>query len=110
VTGATARKYASAKIRKFGQQISVTRPSTGTVQPLYCLGMRDKLGAAQMMGEGGYNVGDAQPHILVFEGGSDVAVGDLIPWAGATYRAAQVQPTMLLGVEISRTAYGNRED
>lgn len=108
MTGAVARQYASAKIRKYGQQVVVQRPSTGAEANLYCLGMRDNVGTAALMAEGGGNAEDAQSHLFVFEWNADIAVKDLIPWQGSNFRVSQVQPTVLIGSVISKTAYASK--
>lgn len=114
-TAARLAAIATAKIRKYGQTVTVERRDKGrgvqaTSQTLLCLPQPDRAAQLQMLAEGGKNAMTADPHRFVFPSGSDVREAvDSVHYNGNVYKISRVTVQMLTGSPVAIHAFGLRE-
>lgn len=105
--GERLKKYEDRHIKKFGQQVTVTRKrrevtDTTTTRTLWCvprgLSFSDANALAQ---QGGFNANEAQLHDFVFPGDTDMLeTKDVITWDGWTWEVLAVKRQMISGICI----------
>ncbi len=114
--GGRYQALVTAKIRTYGQLLTVNRRGSGgpgtlsLTQTLYAIPELDNKSIEVLQAQGDMNAANQLPMIFVFAGTSDVReVVDLIQYNGWNYRITRAAPMDVSGITVSLHCWAVRE-
>ena len=97
MNGAQTLQIVKRTMQRYGQELTVTRPSDSTTRSVRFLPQPQKASADTYLTEGVANVSEANLHDFVCASDSDVKEGDFISYDDAEWRVANTNKNPMAG-------------